>query len=296
MSVQNLLSTQSRAESLRYAAGGTKAAGASFQERLAQTSASAAVIQGPEINLRIPGENTVYSGAHAGQNHTMQTIYAEYTADSTPGDPIVRVTGTSDSGPYDFTCHIQDIDPSSASYAELAALFGHLEKTGAYQSGQSFCRVLPTGLEPGDITLRRDYLGMIDRHQYDRHFGGACKAEAAELLALYQPCASGTGTSQGAAALDHSVLMKKDLLSALADFHSSALDRMKKAKENQEEEEAWNKLMKYLDAWIESLREEADIRKIAKAHAALAALQADAGSDQPDLGDYLLEQLQNAIA
>ncbi len=34
MSVQNLLSTQSRAESLRYAAGGTKAAGASFQERL----------------------------------------------------------------------------------------------------------------------------------------------------------------------------------------------------------------------------------------------------------------------
>lgn len=89
---------------------------------------------------------------------------------------------------------------------------------------------------------------------------------------------------------------KDSLLSALADFKSSALDRMKKAKENEEEQEAWEKLMKYLDAWIESLREEADVRKIARAHAALTALQSGAGSDRPDLGGYLLEQLQNAIS
>lgn len=295
MSVQNLLSTQSPTESRRFAAWGNKPAGLSFQERLAQTSANAACIQGPDIHLRLPNENTVFSGSHAGQNHTMQTIYAEYTADSTPEDPIVRVTGASDSGPYDFTCRIKDIDPSNASYAELAALFGYLQKTGAYQGGLSL-GVVPTGLETGDITERRDYLSMIDRHQYDRHFGGACQAEAAELLALYQPYASGNGAPRSAAALDHSVLMKKDLLSALADFQSSALDRMKKAKENEEEEDAWNKLMKYLDAWIESLREEADIRKIARAHAALTALQTDAESDRPDLGEYLLEQLQNAIA
>ena len=174
-------------------------------------------------------------------------------------------------------------------------MFGYLQKTGAYQGGLSL-GVVPTGLETGDIMERRDYLSMIDRHQYDRHFGGACQAEAAELLALYQPYASGNGAPRSAAALDHSVLMKKDLLSALADFQSSALDRMKKAKENEEEEDAWNKLMKYLDAWIESLREEADIRKIARAHAALTALQTDAESDRPDLGEYLLEQLQNAIA
>ena len=70
---------------------------------------------------------------------------------------------------------------------------------------------------------------------------------------------------------------------------------MKKAKENQEEQEAWDKLMKYLDAWIESLREEADVRKIARAHAALTALQTEADSDRPDLGDYLLGQLENLI-
>lgn len=294
MSVQNLHSAQSPTENRRFAAGGKKPAGASFQERLARTSAS---IQGPEINLRLPGENTVFSGAHAGQNRTMQTVYAEYTADSTPEDPIVRVTGASDSGSYDFTCHIKDIDPSNASYAELAALFGHLGKTGAYQGGQGSrsSGAVPTGLETGDITERRDYLSMIGRHQYDCRFGGACRAEAAELLALYQPHASGSESPRSSAALDHSVLMKQDLLSALADFQSSALDRMKKAKENEEEEEAWNKLMKYLDAWIESLREEADIRKIARAHAALTALQEDAPSHQEDLGSYLLSQLENLI-
>ena len=54
----------------------------------------------------------------------MQEIYAEYTTDSTAKDPIVSVWGTSDSGAYDFTCHVKEIDPSNASYAELAALFG----------------------------------------------------------------------------------------------------------------------------------------------------------------------------
>ena len=49
-----------------------------------------------------------------------------------------------------------------ASYAELAALYGHLAKTGALQSAPGGT-VLPTGLETGDITERRDYLGMIDR-------------------------------------------------------------------------------------------------------------------------------------
>lgn len=73
------------------------------------------------------------------------------------------------------------------------------------------------------------------------------------------------------------------------------LGRMKEAKEKEEEEEAWNKLMKYLDAWIESLREEADVRKIARAHADLLAFQSEADSGRPDLGDYLLGQLEGMI-
>ena len=84
-----------------------------------------------------------------------------------------------------------------------------------------------------------------------------------------------------------------ELLSALFDLK---LDRMKLGKEKKEEEDAWNKLMAYLDAWIESLREEGSIEKVARAHAALSALQADAESGRKDLGDHLLEQLENMNA
>ena len=292
MSVTSLTSTQkAQAESRRPAARQSGPSGLSFQERLVQTTAA---VQGAPIHLRMPTENTVCSAAHAGRNNTMQEVYAEYTADSTSEDPIVRISGVSDSGPFDFTCHIGDVDPSNASFAELAALFGHLEKTGAFQ-GSLDGRVIPTGLETGDIAEKRDYLGLIQRHQQDGRFGGACRAQAAELLALYQPYASGAGAVQGASALDHGAFMKENLLSSLSDFRTSMLARMKEAKEKEEEEEAWNKLMKYLDAWIESLREEADVRKIARAHADLLAFQSEADSGRPDLGDYLLGQLENML-
>ena len=71
---------------------------------------------------------------------------------------------------------------------------------------------------------------------------------------------------------------------------------MKQAKENEEEQEAWEKLMKYLDAWIASLREEADVEKVARAHAALAALQSDAETDRQDSGDLLLARLTELLA
>lgn len=104
------------------------------------------------------------------------------------------------------------------------------------------------------------------------------------------------GAPQESAPFDYSAFMKNDLLSSLSDFKASALDRMRKAKENEEEQEAWDKLMKYLDAWIESLREEADVEKISRAHAALTALQSEAESGRKDLGDYLLGQLEAIIA
>lgn len=103
------------------------------------------------------------------------------------------------------------------------------------------------------------------------------------------------GTAQ-AGAPDRSSFMKEAIFSDMSDFRTAVLDRMKKAKENEEEQEAWDKLMEYLDAWIESLREEADVRKLSRAHAALTALQTEAKSDRKDLGDYLLGQLESIIA
>lgn len=103
-------------------------------------------------------------------------------------------------------------------------------------------------------------------------------------------------SARSASAPDRGGLAENELLSTLADFQSSALERMKKAKENEEEQEAWEKLMKYLDAWIESLREEADIEKVARAHAALASLQSDAEAGRQDGGDYLLARLSALLA
>lgn len=101
-----------------------------------------------------------------------------------------------------------------------------------------------------------------------------------------------TAAAQSKQDAGRAALAKDSLLTSLFDFKTSMLERMKKAKENEEEQEAWDKLMKYLDAWIESLREEGDVRKIARAHAALTSLQADAESERPDLGDSLLSQLE----
>lgn len=293
MSVQNLLNTQCRMEPRRTSPGRTGAAGTSFQAQLAS-----AVIEGPPIHLRMPGESALYSGSIWGQNGVWQEIYAGYTADSTPEDPIVRVTGTSDSGPYDFTCHVNDIDPSSASYAEMAALYGHLVKSGAYQSVLDRPHrpgVLPDTMEfSGDITRKQDFLSGIRQSLEGSHLPAAVTG-AEELLSLYQSCASGV-SSRNAASLSRESLMKNDLLYALGDFQSAMLDRMKLAKDKEEEEESWEKLMKYLDAWIESIREEdASIEKAARAYAALQAEMTDRPANRKDLAACLLERLTECL-
>ena len=54
--------------------------------------------------------------------------------------------------------------------------------------------------------------------------------------------------------------------------------------------------MEYVDAWIETLRKEADIEKLARAHADLEAAREDAARDRKDLTDRLLERLSERLA
>lgn len=299
MSIQGVCGTRGAAERRPSSAGPARTAGTSFQDQLTRTSAS---VTGPAFHLRMPGENTVFSGSRIGRNNTAQEIYAEYTADSTPDDPVVRVTGTSDSGPYDFTCHVNDIDPSNASYAEMAALYGHLVKTGAYQSALGG-GVLPTGLETGDITAKRDYLSAIDSHQYDQRFGGVCSAQAAELLTLYQPYASGA-SARSAASPDRSALLREDPLDALNEARLLLLQRAREGREWKKEQEEWDRLMKCLDSWIDALRDAADreredqgvtadggeaLLSIYRGLIAGTAGQEAAGTDQKDLLSALTE-------
>lgn len=149
-------------------------------------------IQRPDIHLRMKGENCIYSGGRCGSSGAFQNVYAEYTADSTADDPIVRITGTADSGSFNFTCHIRSVDPSNASYAELAALYGYLCHSGAYQTNFSG-GVLPCGMECGDISQKQDFVSQLksfaessSRSDLWPKFGPTTYAHARELLEVYQ--------------------------------------------------------------------------------------------------------------
>lgn len=302
MSIQSLVNTQTYAENRRPTAKRSETADTSFQDRLARTAAGSTA-SAATIYTRMPKEGYVYSGVHYGQNGVFQEIYAEYTADSTPEDPIVRITGTSDSGPFDFTCHINNVDPSNTSYAELAALYGHLEKTGVYQSALVGCHrphILPDTVDyKGNVTQKHNFISEIKNSLNQPQHIPTAVTGANELLALYQNYISGNAQAETASVrtvFDRTAFTKDDLLSALSDIKLTMVDRMKKSKEKKEEKEDWDRLMKYVDAWIESLREEADIEKTARVYAALKAAQADDEAGRKDLGDYLLEQLTEHLA
>lgn len=147
------------------------------------------------IHLYLPTENTLYSGGTG-----LQTVYAEYTADSTAEDPIVRIRGRSSGGEYDFTCRISDIDPEQASYAEMCALWGHLRKTGelSFQFGGEDRPVVPYGVEVRDVTQRQNYMSMINRMTTSNQFDQANQISAKELLDIYQKF-TGTNAISGKA-------------------------------------------------------------------------------------------------
>lgn len=99
-----------------------------------------------------------------------------------------------------------------------------------------------------------------------------------------------------APAADSGRAAKSSLLSSLFDLKSTMVERMRLSKEKTEEQQSWEKLMKFLDAWIESLQEDGgNIEKSARAYAALQDDLTKDKSDRPDLADYLLEHLTASL-
>ena len=139
--------------------------------------------QGP-IRMYLPRENTIFSGGIG-----YQTVYAEYTSDSTDEDPVVRIKGQASDGEFDFTCHINDIDPKQASYAEMCALFGHLQKTGQTPPEANSLvhfNVLPHGINTGKVTQKLNYMNEIDKMTTSKMFSQPNQTEAECLLKMYQ--------------------------------------------------------------------------------------------------------------
>ena len=130
-------------------------------------------------------ENTLYSGSLGGT----QTVYAEYTPDSTNEDPVARIRGNNHDGEFDFICHINDIDPANASYAEMCALFGHLQKTGQTPPEANSLvhfNVLPHGINTGKVTQKLNYMNEIDKMTTSKMFSQPNQTEAECLLKMYQ--------------------------------------------------------------------------------------------------------------
>lgn len=138
------------------------------------------------IHLRLERENCVYTGGMKGQRIN-QNVYAEYTEDSTADDPIVRISGEADSGSFDFVCHINDIDPRNASYAELSALYGHLVKTGKLSGTDE--TVTPCGYEfvgDRDMLKKQDFIAGLSALSVSDHVGPRGKVDAKYMLNVYQ--------------------------------------------------------------------------------------------------------------
>ena len=156
---------------------------ASFSRLLSNTQQDCKRASTTVLYLRT--ENTLYSGSLGGT----QTVYAEYTPDSTDEDPVARIKGNDNDGEFDFICHINDIDPAKASYAEMCALFGHLQKTGQIPPEASSCvhfNVLPCGVNTGNVTQRMNYMTAIDKMATSQMFDESNRIGARILFKMYQ--------------------------------------------------------------------------------------------------------------
>lgn len=263
MSIQGLANTSAYTESRRAAARQSAVSCASFQARLEKSAAGT----GSEVETHhlCTGESVAFSGGIAGKSGKIQEVCAHYTEDSTAEDPVVRISGVAASGPFDFICHINGVDPANASYAELAALWGHSARMGQDVTGAG---PLPDTMEfREDITQKYDFIGGI-RNSLDRpsHIipTAASVAGANALLELYQKYTSGaTGAAPapGWAEADGSGLTRGSLLDMLDAARLLLLQRTKEGREWKKEQDEWDRLMKCLDNWIEALRDAADRRE-----------------------------------
>lgn len=123
--------------------------------------------------------NRIYFGGYGEHQQFTVTL----TDDSTDEDPIVRITGVSASGKFDYIRHIRDINPTRASYAELGALLGYQRKIGK-STGAQF--PLPAGVGVSDISKPMDYIQKIKAELVPGKFSQNIYDEGNVLLRLYE--------------------------------------------------------------------------------------------------------------
>ena len=110
------------------------------------------------IKVYMLDEQCIYSSTAADG----QSVHVMYEEDSTPEDPVVRILGNSQSGEYEEIVHINEIDPSNATYPELCALLAHKNRTGVYTSGEKrLLDPVPFGMDRGNYSARGNFVQKI---------------------------------------------------------------------------------------------------------------------------------------
>ena len=117
--------------------------------------------------------------------------------------------------------------------------------------------------------------------------GSGTEAQAAEGL-FETPSAGSTDSVQSA-------LDAGDLKAALYEARLAMLRKMEFGKEKEEEEQAWDEMMEYVDAWIDSLQDEGDLERSARAYAAVKARDAGRPARKITAADLLLKQLSESL-
>lgn len=116
-----------------------------------------------------------------------QDVHVLLMEGSTEEDPVVRIKGHSYNGEFDFTCHINDIDPRNASYAEMCALVSWQNKIHPINSFRDIGLVLPTplGMEIGNVLQRQNFVSRSSSYLASGKFGPSIADQTKELLSLY---------------------------------------------------------------------------------------------------------------
>ena len=110
------------------------------------------------IQVYMLDEQCIYSSTAADG----QSVHVMYEENSTPEDPVVRIFGNSQSGAYEEIVHINEIDPSNATYPELCALLAHKNRTGDYTSGEkTLLDPVPFGMDRGNYSERGNFVQKI---------------------------------------------------------------------------------------------------------------------------------------
>lgn len=157
---------------------GSKSAKMSFTQQLSENHR---VINGPGCTIPMWTEDTVYYG----MDDDNQDVLVTLAEDSTDDDPIVRIQGHSLSGEFDFTCHIKDIDPSNASYAEMCALIGWEERINPTQK-KGLLMPTPLGMNVGNVTQNQNFVSLSSQYLASGMFSPSIANQTEKLLELYQ--------------------------------------------------------------------------------------------------------------